>query len=370
MFILGSLHITDVTNASRTLLMNIETLQWDALLLKTFDIPNEMLPQIRSCSEIYGKVTDNRFVLENINISCIIGNQQASLLGQMCVKPGQTKNTYRSGCFLLRNIGVRPIISQYGLLTTVAYKLGPQAETFYALEGAVAVAGHALDWLENKVRILPNASDAEKSASIVPNTGEVYFVPAFTGLYAPYWRKDARGIIIGLTQFSNKHHLVRAVIESICFQTRDILECMYKEANFEFNKLHADGPLSSNNLLMQLQADIAGVPVCRSQLADTTSFGAAMCAAQADGIDLCKFNHKKRQLESSPYDIFLPTSTENERNLRYTKWKKAVERSFNWANSTKSKGIIEEGVRILHSIPLTLFVFISFAMFVHSMNRK
>lgn len=363
------MHITDVTNASRTLLMNIDTLEWDTTLLKTFGLRYEILPQIRSCSEIYGQVTDGRFVLNGVNISGILGNQQASLLGQMCIKPGQTKNTYRSGCFLLRNIGRKPIISQLGLLTTVAYKLGPNADAIYALEGAIAVAGHALDWLENKIRILPDASEAEKSASSVSTTGDVYFVPAFTGLYAPYWRKDARGIIIGLTQFSNKHHLVRAVMESICFQTRDILECMYKETDCKFNKLHADGPLSTNNLLMQIQADIAGVPVFRSQLPDTTSFGAAMCAAHAEGVELCKLNPSKRYYENISYDTFLPTSTEEERVYRYSKWKKAVERSFDWAKRPKLNDMCNDRLQILRSVPVTLFAFVSFAMFVHSIHR-
>ncbi|KAI9583054.1 hypothetical protein GQX74_012271 [Glossina fuscipes] len=327
----GGLHITDVTNASRTLLMDITTLQWDCTLLKAFSIGPEMLPEIRSSSEIYGIVTDERTSLLGIKISGILGNQQASLLGQMCIKPGQAKNSYRSGCFLLCNIGHKPVISRHGLLTTVAYQLGPNSPATYALEGAVAVAGHALEWLEDQVRILPRAEDAEKYASAVPTTGDVYLVPAFTGLYAPYWRKDARGLIIGLTQFTNKHHIVRAALESVCFQTRDILEIMYKESEQKIDRLHADGQLSKNNLLMQLQADTVGIPVLRSQLFDCTRFGVAMCAAQAHGIDLCRFDPDRKAYSNVFYDKFLPTSTEEERKHRYGKWKRAVERSFDWA---------------------------------------
>ncbi|KAI8126013.1 Glycerol kinase 3 [Lucilia cuprina] len=365
----GTLHITDVTNASRTMLMNIETLEWDPVLLKTFSIHADMLPDIRSCSEIYGKVLDDRSVLKGMPISGILGNQQASLLGQMCIKPGQTKNTYRSGCFLLCNTGTTPIISSRGLLTTVAYKLGPNMPPVYALEGSVAVAGHALEWLQNKVRIVPKASDAEQYAEAVQTTGDVYFVPAFTGLYAPYWRKDARGMIIGLTQFTTKHHVVRAALEAICFQSRDILECMYKEGGFKFNKLHADGALSSNNVLMQLQADTAGVPVFRSQLLDSTAFGAAMCAAQAEGIELCKFDPEKRHYDNIYYDTFLPTSTDEERAHRYGKWKKAVERSFDWADRGKSKHMTEERYRMLSSVPASLFLITTFAMLAHSLRN-
>ncbi|KAL9904920.1 glycerol kinase-like isoform X1 [Glossina fuscipes] len=365
----GSLHITDVTNASRTMLMNIETLQWDPVLLKTYSVTLNMLPQICSSSEIYGSVTDERSILHGVDISGILGNQQASLLGQMCIKPGQTKNTYRSGCFLLCNIGHQAIISPRGLLTTIAYKLGPNAPVTYALEGAVAVAGHALEWLEKKVRILPQASDAEKFAETVPTTGDVYFVPAFTGLYAPYWRKDARGLIVGLTHHSTKHHVIRAALESICFQTRDILECMYQESEYKFSKLYADGPLSSNNLLMQLQADTAGVTVFRSQILDPTAFGAAMCAAQAEGVDLFKFDIEKKYYENIYYDVFLPTSNAAEQRQRYGKWKRAVERSFDWAFRPKSSTMTEQRYQLLASVPGSLFCFISFAMFVHSMKK-
>uniref|UniRef100_A0A1A9VI33 glycerol kinase n=1 Tax=Glossina austeni TaxID=7395 RepID=A0A1A9VI33_GLOAU len=327
----GKLHITDVTNASRTLLMNIRSLQWDSKLLNAFSITDKMLPQIRSSSEIYGTVTDERTSLLGVKISGILGNQQASLLGQMGIKPGQAKNTYRAGCFMLCNTGNTAVISRHGLLTTVAYKLGPNIPATYALEGAVAVAGHALQWLENQVRILPRVEDAEAYAATVTTTGDVYFVPAFTGLYAPYWQKDARGLIIGLTQFSNRYHIVRAALESICFQTRDILEIMYEESNQKIDRLQADGQLSKNNLLMQLQADTVGIPVFRSQLFDCATFGIATCAAQADGIDLYRFDLDKHDYSHIVYDEFKPASTDEERKYRYGKWKRAVQRTFNWA---------------------------------------
>ncbi|XP_030380246.1 glycerol kinase [Scaptodrosophila lebanonensis] len=364
----GALHITDVTNASRTLLMNIETLSWDPVLLKTFSIHEDMLPEIRSCSEIFGKITSEKSVLRGITLSGILGNQQASLLGQMCVKPGQTKSTYRSGCFLLCNTGDKPVFSRHGLLTTVAYKLGPNAKPIYALEGAVSVAGHTLSWLQHKVRLLSDSNDAEKYAEAVPSSGDVYFVPAFTGLYAPYWRQNARGIIIGLTQFTKKNHIVRAALESICFQTQDILECMHQECGYEINKLHADGKLTTNKLLMQLQADTAGIPVFRSQMQDSVAFGVAMCAAQAEGINLCKFEPEKRYYENVHYDTFLPTTTELERTERYGKWKRAVERSLGWViKQKKTRGNTEEYYRLLSSLPASIFLISSFAMLVHSL---
>ncbi|XP_016972716.1 glycerol kinase isoform X2 [Drosophila rhopaloa] len=364
----GALHITDVTNASRTLLMNLETQNWDPVLLKTFGIKESMLPTIHSCSEIFGKVTSERSPLRGMTLSGIMGNQQASLLGQMCVKPGQTKNTYRSGCFLLCNTGDKPVFSRHGLLTTVAYKLGPQAPTIYAIEGAVSVAGHALSWLQTKMRILPDSRDAEKYAEMVPTSGDVYFVPAFTGLYAPYWRQNARGIIIGLTQFTRKNHIVRAALESICFQTRDILECMHQECGYEINKLHADGKLTTNNLLMQLQADTIGLPVFRSQLMDSTAFGAAMCAAQAEGVNLCQFDPEKRYYENVHYDTFLATTTDVERKERYGKWKRAVERSLGWViKQKKTREHTEENYRMLSSLPASIFLISSFAMLVHSL---
>lgn len=364
----GGLHITDVTNASRTLLMNLETLHWDPLLTKTFSIHPDMLPEIRSSSEIYGQIKDDS-VLNGVNISAIIGNQQASLLGQMCFKPGQAKNTYRSGCFLLLNTGEERFMSTHGLLTTVAYKLGKNAPTIYALEGSVAVAGSALNWLKNNLGILPDTKKSEAMANTVHSTGDVYFVPAFTGLYAPYWRKDARGIICGLTQYTTKNHIIRAALEAICFQTRDIVECMNQDCTFPINKLHVDGVMTSNDLLMQLQADLLGLPIFRSQMGDSTTFGVAMCAAQAEGINACVVEPDKRYYDNVLYDTFLPTTTDEERDIRYSKWKKAIQRSLGWAVTKKSVVMTDERYRLLSSIPGSLFLAGTFAMLVHASSN-
>jgi len=256
----GGLHLTDVTNASRTLLMNIDTLKWDPELCAALDVPMNILPEIRSCSEIVGRVKGGP--LSGTIISGIMGNQQAALVGERCFHEGQAKNSYRSGCFLLYNTGEKRVHSTHGLLSTVAYQMGPEAAPVYALEGSVAVAGHALKWLKENMKLLDNPADAEKVAAEVASTGDVYFVPAFTGLYAPHWRKDARGILCGLTQFTTKAHIVRAALEAVCYQTRDILEAMAKDFNNSpLRELKVDGKMASNNLLLQLQADLCGVPV-------------------------------------------------------------------------------------------------------------
>lgn len=365
----NGLHITDVTNASRTLLMNIETTNWDPLLLKTFSIYSNILPEIKSCSEIYGTVKDKDNILNGVPISGILGNQQASLMGQMCLKTGQAKCTYRAGCFLLCNTGTDKIISSHGLLTTVAYKLGKNAPCTYALEGSVAVGQKTLHWVKKNLGILSDVEKAEKDAKAVPSTGGIYFVPAFSGLYAPYWRKDARAIICGLTQFTTKNHIIRASLEAICFQIRDILECIKEECALDLSKLYVDGPTTQNNLLMQLQSDLSGIPVFRSQLVDTTAFGAAMCAANAEGINLCKIKPEKRSYDFVFYDTFLPTTTDEERNVRYFKWKKAVERSMGWIVPKKSRTMTNETFKMLSSIPASIFLISLFTMFVHGKSR-
>ncbi|KAL1517930.1 hypothetical protein ABEB36_001627 [Hypothenemus hampei] len=329
----GGKHLTDVTNASRTFLMNIETLYWDSQLLGTFKIPRSLLPEIRSSSEVYGKVSDE-WPLSNVTISGILGNQQSALLGQSCFREGMAKNTYRSGCFLLYNTGTNRVQSSHGLVTTVAYKFGDEPAT-YALEGSVAVAGAAMKWLRDNMGFLKNINEETESlAKEVFSTGDVYFVPAFKGLYAPYWRKDARGIICGLTAFSTKQHIIRAALEAVCFQTRDILEAMNKDCGIPLSKLHVDGIMTTNNLLMQLQADITGIPVIRAHSQDITALGAAMAAGMAKGIDVWDINAEERELV--PSDTFLPTSTEDERDTRYTKWKMAVQRSLGWVSPKKS----------------------------------
>ncbi|XP_050312358.1 glycerol kinase [Anthonomus grandis grandis] len=359
----GGKHLTDVTNASRTFLMNIETLYWDAQLLSTFKIPVNILPEIRSSSEIYGAIGD-MWPLKGVTISGILGNQQSALLGQSCFKEGMAKNTYRSGCFLLYNTGNNRVQSSHGLVTTVAYKLGDQAP-IYALEGSVAIAGAAMKWLRDNMGFMKDISkETESLAKEVFSTGDVYFVPAFKGLYAPYWRKDARGIICGLTAFSTKQHIIRAALEAVCFQTRDILEAMNKDCGIPLEKLHVDGVMTTNNLLMQLQADISGVPVIRAQSQDVTALGAAMAAGMARGVDVWDIYAEERELV--PSDTFLPTSTEDERDTRYTKWKMAVQRSLGWVSPKKSAVMTEERYQLLSSIPGSLYAILSFGLLVLS----
>lgn len=356
----GGLHITDVTNASRTLLMNIETLHWDPLLCRTFSVTEDILPEIKSSSEIYGTINCGS-CLDGLPISGILGNQQSALVGQRCLKPGQAKNTYRSGCFLIYNTGASKVQSSHGLVTTVAYQFGNDTPPVYALEGSVAVAGAAMKWLRDNMGMVKDVvKDTEELALEVFSTGDVYFVPAFKGLFAPYWRMDARGIICGLTAFTTKGHIIRAALESICFQTRDILEAMHKDCGFPLSKLYVDGKMTQNNLLMQLQADISGIPVFRAQSQDITALGVAMAAGQAKGINVWDINAENH--ETVPIDTFLPTTTDEERDARYTKWKMAVQRSLGWATTKKSVAMTDERYRLLSSIPASLYIIISFGM--------
>ncbi|CAG9572900.1 unnamed protein product [Danaus chrysippus] len=377
----GGIHITDVTNASRTLLMNLETLNWDPILCRLFGIHRDSLPQIRSSAEVYG-VVNNGSILDGIQISGILGNQQAALVGQSCLMAGQAKNTYRGGCFLLYNTGGKRVNSSHGLLTTVAYKLGPNAPAIYALEGSIAVAGGAMKFLRDNLKLIKDVvQDTEHIAGQVFSTGDVYFVPAFNGLYAPYWRKDARGIICGLTAFTTKNHIIRAALEAVCFQTRDILEAMNKDCGMPLSKLHVDGKMTSNDLLMQLQADLIGIPVLRSHTWDMSALGVAVAAGSAAGV----WSVDKWRGHPTPADTFLPTTTddvissdnndgmtgllplfEDDRDARYTKWKMAVQRSLGWATTKKSFAMTEERYKLLASIPATLYLIGSFTMLVVS----
>ncbi|PSN33939.1 Glycerol kinase 3 [Blattella germanica] len=274
----GGIHITDVTNASRTMLMNIETLQWDPLLCRFFKIPMDLLPEIRSSSEIYGTMADGR------------------------------------------------VESTHGLVTTVAFKMGKKAAAVYALEGSVAVAGAAFGWLKDNINLLSGVREIEPLADGVGDTGDVYFVPAFSGLYAPYWQQDARGVICGITDETTKGHIIRAALEAVCFQIRDILEAMSKDCGLQLTKLQVDGGMTANNLLMQTQSDLVGISVMRPLMAETTALGAAMAAGSAEGIEVWDLNN----IQPVPCDIFTPSITEDERDARYSKWKMAVERSFGW----------------------------------------
>ncbi|XP_012281202.1 glycerol kinase [Orussus abietinus] len=316
------LHITDVSNASRTMLMNIESLKWDPALCSFFGIPQGILPKIHSSSEVYGYISYPE-VLSGISITCAVGDQQGALMGQLCMKPGQAKATYGTGCFLLYNTGNKRIDSTQGLVTTVGYKIG-SLPAVYALEGSVAVAGAALSWLRDNIELLSNIKHSQSLAERVRCSGDVYFVPAFSGLYAPYWQQDARGVICGITEETQQYHIIRAALEAVCFQTRDILEAMVKDSGTTLTALQVDGGMTVNDLLMQLQSDLTGITVVRPDMVETTAFGAALLAAI--GAGLMDVNH----VTADQVTTFVPQIGNEERDRRYSKWKMAVERSLNW----------------------------------------
>uniref|UniRef100_A0AAU8HN37 Probable glycerol kinase n=1 Tax=Glenea cantor TaxID=983541 RepID=A0AAU8HN37_9CUCU len=321
----GGIHITDVSNASRTMLMNIETLKWDPVLINFFGIPSSVLPTIKSSSEVYGNIDEGS--LRGVPVSGCLGDQQSALVGQQCLNRGQAKATYGTGCFLLYNTGNIRVHSTKGLVTTVAYKLGPKSPAVYALEGSVAIAGAALNWLRDNLSVLSSFGEAqeisEKAAKM--RDGEVYFVPAFSGLYAPYWQQEARGVIVGISEDTEACHIVRATLEAVCFQVRDILEAMNKDYGSNLTSLQVDGGMTASSLLMQLQADLAGVTVLKPTMAESTALGAAMVAGAAVG---------HWNLSGPPLDIpairWSPKFTEDERDVAYSKWKMAVERSMGW----------------------------------------
>jgi len=320
----GKVHATDVSNASRTMLFNVSDLRWDEELLDMFNVPRSVLPQVFPSSHIYG-VTDKDIFGVEIPIAADIGDQQAALFGQMCVRAGMVKNTYGTGCFILMNIGDKPIFSRSGLLTTVAWKL--KDEVSYALEGSVFIAGAAIQWLRDELRMVESAQETEQMALSVPNSAGVYVVPAFVGLGAPYWDMYARGAIFGLTRGSKKEHIVRAVLESIAYQTRDVVEVMCEECQTELKTLRVDGGASKNNFLMQFQADILNVPVERPKVNETTALGAAYLAGLAVG-----YWESMEQIESQ-WQLdrkFVPNMDEKEREELYKGWRKAVERAKGW----------------------------------------
>src|SRR5918992_843231 len=301
----GGLHVTDVTNASRTMLMDLRTLQWDEELLNVFGVPARMLPEIRSSSDaaFYGVSRRTGPVGGEVPICGNLGDQQAATVGQVCVSPGEAKNTYGTGNFMLLNTGRDIVPSKSGLLTTVCYRIG-QADTIYALEGSIAVTGSAVQWLRDQLGIISAASEIEALASAVPDNGGMYFVPAFSGLFAPHWRSDARGAIVGLSRFNTKGHLARATLEAICFQTRAVLDAMTVDSGVRLAVLKVDGGATANDTLMQLQADVLGVPVVRPVVAETTALGAAYAAGLAVGfwkdLDTLRKNWKAdRQWEPS-----------------------------------------------------------------------
>ncbi len=321
--IYGGLHITDVSNASRTMLMNLSTLEWDDELLSVFQIPRQILPEIKSSSEIYG-ITSSDF--EGIPISSDLGDQQAALFGQTCFNMGDAKNTYGTGCFMLLNTGHKMVQSKHGLLTTVGYQIGT-AQPIYCLEGSIAITGALVQWLRDNLKIIKRSSDIESLALSVEDNGGVYFVPAFSGLFAPYWRSDARGVIVGLSRFANGGHIARAGLEATAFQTREVLEAMEADSGVALKSLRVDGGMVYNNLLMSFQSDLLRVPVIRPQISETTALGAAFAAGLATG-------YWKDQTELSSYwkkdKVWEPKMNANEADRLYQQWKKAVQRSFNW----------------------------------------
>ena len=320
---LTGVHVTDVTNASRTLLMNLETLDWDPELLDLLGIPRAMLPRIASSSEVYGHA---RGALGGVPVSGDLGDQHAALFGQTCFQPGEAKNTYGTGCFMLMNTGEKPVPSKNGLLTTLSYKIGDQPAV-YALEGSIAIAGALVQWLRDNLGLIEKSSDVETLAQTVADSGGIYFIPAFSGLFAPYWRSDARGAIVGMTRYVNKGHIARATLEATAYQTREVLEAMEKDSGVSLKALKVDGGMVFNELLMQFQADLVNVPVIRPLVAETTALGAAYAAGLAVGF---WSNFDELRVNWGIGKEWQPQMEAVRRDELYTGWKKAVTRTFDW----------------------------------------
>uniref|UniRef100_A0A8C0I6E7 glycerol kinase n=1 Tax=Balaenoptera musculus TaxID=9771 RepID=A0A8C0I6E7_BALMU len=335
----GGVHCTDVTNASRTMLFNIHSLEWDKELCEFFEIPMKILPNVRSSSEIYGLMKISHSLkagaLEGVPISGCLGDQSAALVGQMCFHDGQAKNTYGTGCFLLCNTGRKCVFSEHGLLTTVAYKLGRDKPVYYALEGSVAIAGAVIRWLRDNLGIIKTSEEIEKLAKEVGTSYGCYFVPAFSGLYAPYWEPSARGIICGLTQFTNKCHIAFAALEAVCFQTREILDAMNRDCGIPLSHLQVDGGMTNNKILMQLQADILYIPVVKPSMPETTALGAAMAAGAAEGVGV--WSLEPEDLSAVTMERFEPQINAEESEIRYSTWKKAVMKSMGWVTTQSSE---------------------------------
>jgi len=324
----GGSHVTDVTNASRTMLMNLETLDWDDEILTIFGIPRTILPKIvpSADSHTWGSTRVIGPFKDIIPVCGDLGDQQAAMVGQACFSVGDVKNTYGTGCFMLLNTGNEIVNSQSGLLTTVAYQLGAES-TVYALEGSIAITGALVQWLRDNLGLISNSSEVEELACSVPDNGGIYFVPAFSGLFAPYWRSDARGAIVGLTRYINKGHLARAVLEATAFQTREVLEAMKQDSGVELRVLKADGGMVYNNLLMQFQADMLDVRVVRPKITETTALGAAYAAGLAVGF----WNNLDDLRNNWHADLsWEPRMDPETRQMLYNNWLKAVERTFNW----------------------------------------
>jgi len=320
----GGLHITDVTNASRTQMMNLRTLDWDDGLLATFAIPRAVLPRIRPSSTIYGAAATG--VLKGAPLSGILGDQHAALVGQACFRPGEAKNTYGTGCFLLMNTGPEPVASTAGLITTLAYQFG-DAPPQYALEGSIAIAGALVQWLRDNLGLIRSSTEIEALARSVEDNGDVYIVPAFSGLYAPYWKASARGVVAGLTRYANRGHIARAALEATAYQTRDVLEAMQADSGLPIRALRTDGGMVVNDLLMQFQADILNITVVRPRITETTALGAAYAAGLATGF----WQGADELARNWSVDrSWTPAMPDARRDRLYASWQKAVRRSFDW----------------------------------------
>ena len=324
----GGVHVTDPTNASRTMLMNLDTLTWNEEIAAEMTIPLAMLPEIRSSSEVYGTGRLGGLV-PGVPIAGILGDQQAATFGQACFEVGNAKNTYGTGNFMLLNTGTVPIPSKNGLLTTVCYKIGAQP-TVYALEGSIAVTGSLVQWMRDNLGMISSAPEIEALAATVEDNGGAYFVPAFSGLFAPYWRADARGALVGLTRYVNKGHIARAALEATAFQTREVLDAMNADSGVDLTELKVDGGMVGNEMLMQFQADILGVPVVRPKVAETTALGAAYAAGIAVGF----WSGEQDVIDNWVEDKrWVPKMDDTERDRQYRLWKKAVTRTFDWVDA-------------------------------------
>jgi glycerol kinase len=323
----GGVHKTDVTNASRTMLMNLRTLQWDEQIAAEFGIPTNMLPEICSSSEVYGTVSESS-LLRGVPISGILGDQHAATFGQAAFSKGESKNTYGTGNFLIFNTGEDIVMSKNGLLTTVAYQLG-KAKPVYALEGSIAVTGSLIQWLRDNLNFFQNAPEVEAMANTVTDNGGAYFVPAFSGLFAPHWRPDARGALVGLTRFINKGHIARAALEATAFQTLEVLDALNADSGVALTELKVDGGMTKNNTLMQFQADILGVPVISPVITETTALGAAYAAGLAVGFwtDLDQLRSRWREGKR-----WVPNMEDTERQRQIKQWKKAVSKTLDWVD--------------------------------------
>ncbi|KMM45978.1 MAG: glycerol kinase GlpK [Cellulomonas sp.] len=323
----GGVHVTDVTNASRTMLMNLDSLSWNEEIAGEMGIPMSMLPEIRSSSEVYGQGRE-KGLLAGVPIAGILGDQQAATFGQACFEVGHAKNTYGTGNFMLINTGTSPVPSKNGLLTTVCYKIGDK-DAVYALEGSIAVTGSLVQWLRDNLGIISSAPEIETLAASVEDNGGAYFVPAFSGLFAPYWRSDARGALVGLTRYVNKGHIARAALEATAFQTREVLDAMNADSGVDLTELKVDGGMIANEALMQFQADILGVDVVRPKIAETTALGAAYAA----GIAVGYWSGEQDVIDNWAEDKrWTPQMDTDERDRQYRLWKKAVTKTFDWVD--------------------------------------